>query len=259
VISQVPSITETLYALGLEDRIVAVSRYCRFPPRAQEKPTIGGFHDASYESIIAASPDWVAIFPGQGELIRFLESLNCRVYAPTLETFADVFAIFDELGKVFDVEERAAELVKSVSDEIQDLSREFQGLPRKRVLYVVGREPGSLKGLYVVGDNNFMNEMLESAGAENVGAIAEGGRYPVLSLETLLRLDPEIILDGGAGEEPATQDATPSEWTALSSLAAVRAEKVIPVHDPHLTIPGPSIPENIRKLANLLHGSSQRP
>ena len=256
VISQVPAITEILYALGQEDRIVGVSKYCRFPPDAQNKPKIGGFHDASLESIIALKPDWIALFQGQDELKSVLEPIGCRVFSPTMETIADVCDIIRQLGSVFGASERAEGVVASMEKDIDAIKTSLADLPRRRTLFVVGREPGSFKGLYCVGKGGFVEEMLNAAGAESALAQEPVGRYPILSLETLMRVDPEVILDCGASPADVEAGRMPSEWQAFASLQAVHRNQVVPVHDDHLTIPGPSIPSSVRKLACFIHGAS---
>ncbi|MCG3196709.1 MAG: ABC transporter substrate-binding protein [Candidatus Omnitrophica bacterium] len=252
-LSQVPSITEILFALDLDDRIVGVSTFCRFPPEALQKPKIGGLHDSDLERILALQPDWAALFHGQSKIGDVLTARGCRVDYIDAETIADVYATIRRVGEVFEVPERADKLIESMSREIRHFRDAMRGIPRKRVLYVVGREPGALKNLYGAGRDNFLSEMIEIAGGTNC---VEGslGRYPVLSRESILTSNPEVILDAGATESEKSAQSMPPEWEILATVRAVKDRRVIPIDDPHLTIPGPSIPESIRKLVALIHG-----
>lgn len=253
-ISQVPSVTEILFALGQGNRLVGVSEYCRFPPEAQDKPKIGGLHDASLEKILTLRPDWAALFAGQTTLAQSLESRGCRIFSTNAETIDEVYETIRMIGGDFEIPAEAEELCQSIQNQIQDLRDKLAGLPRKRVLYIVGREPGSLKQMYGVGSGTFMEEMLNLAGGDSV--INPGlGKYPVISRENLILANPEIILDGGADKASKESGTIPGEWRILESVEAVRNQKIVAIDDPHLTIPGPSIPEQIRKLALFIHGA----
>jgi iron complex transport system substrate-binding protein len=254
-LSQVPSITEILYALGQQDRIVGVSKFCRFPPEAEQKPKIGGLHDADIEKILTLQPDWAALFLGQDKVGNLLTERGCKIYYCQVETISEMYASIREVGEDFGVDDRAAALVDSISSEIADVRRRLSDLPRKKVLYVVGREPGSLKQLYGAGKHTFLAEMIEAAGGDN--CVEPGlGKYPVLSREAVIVANPEVILDGGAGKEEIGSQTIPPEWAALASIRAVKEGNIHMIDDPHLTIPGPSIPESIRKLAVLIHGQA---
>ncbi len=256
-ISQVPSITEILFTLGQQDRVVGVSRFCQFPPEAKAKPKVGGLYDADLERILALNPDWIALFGGQSKIGDVLAARGCSVYYCSVETVPQMLASIRYLGEVFAVPEKAEALVSSISSEFQDLREKLKGLPRKRVLYVVGREPGSLKQLYAAGPGTFLSEILDIIGATNC-VTSNLGRYPVLSREALIVANPEVILDGGVTPEEMADGAIPPEWSALASISAVKEKKIIVVDDPHLTIPGPGITESIRKLAVMIHGDVAR-
>lgn len=256
-ISLVPSLAEILYSLGQQDRLVGVSRFCQFPPEIQSKTKVGGLHDADLERILALQPDWIALFKGQSKIGDVLSARGCEVYYCDVETIPEMYASIRFLGEVFDIPEKAESLISSISTGIQDLRRKLADLPRKRVLYVVGREPGSLKQLYGVGQGTFLAEILDIAGATNC-VNAKLGRYPVLSREMIITHNPEVILDGGATPAEYEGGAIPPEWSVLASVTAVREKKIMEVADPHLTIPGPGITESICKLAILIHGDAAR-
>lgn len=252
-ISQVPSMTEILFALGQQDRVVGVSRFCQFPPEAKDKPKVGGLHDADLERILTLDPDWIALFKGQSKIGDVLTARGCQVYYCDVETFGQMVDSIRLLGEVFAVPEKAAALVSSMSADLRDLRNRLADLPRKRVLYVVGREPGSLKQLYGVGHGTFLAEILEIVGATNCVDPALG-RYPVISREAIILANPEVILDGGASPIEMEGGTIPPEWSVLASVSAVREKRILPVDDPHLTIPGPGIIGSIRKLAVMIHG-----
>ena len=256
-ISQVPSITEILFSLGQEERVAGVSRFCRFPPEAQAKPKVGGLHDADLERILALNPDWIALFKGQSKIGDVLTARGCQVYYCDVETIEQMYVSIQYLGAVFSVPEKAGELIGSMSSGFQDIRHRLADLPRKRVLYVVGREPGSLKQLYGVGQGTFLAEILEMVGATNC-VDPKLGRYPVISREAIIVANPEVILDGGATPADRQSGIIPPEWSALASVSAVREKRILMIDDPHLTIPGPGITASIRDLAFKIHGEAAR-
>jgi len=255
IVSTIPSVTEILYALGLEERLVGVSQFCLFPPEAQEKEKVGAFHDPNLEKIIALRPDWIALFGRQDKIEAVMRPLGCEIYTHQDYTTRDVFGSIEEIAKIFSVEDRAAKLITQITTEVADLQERLSPLPRKKVLYVVGRNPGTLQQLFAVGRETFMHEILEAAKCENCVS-SSYGKFPILSRETLIVSNPEVILDMAATEREVEQGIMPPEWKALASVSAVRNGRIIPVGDMHLTIPGPSIPETIRKVALLVHGEA---
>jgi len=256
-VSTIPSVVETLFALGQGDRLVGVSPYCRFPPEALQKAKVGSFHDANLETILALEPDWVALFDTQEKIAAVLEKMNCRVYRNSAETLEEVYSVIRDLGAEFRVPDRAERLVASIRNEIESIEERLAGLPTKRVLYVVQRQPGALQQIYCVGRGNFMNEMIEAAGGVNC-VEASLGRYPILSKENVILADPETILDVDPSRQGEEIRGTPEEWKTLSTVKAVRADSVHRIDDAHLSIPGPGIPRNVRRIAVLIHGEEAR-
>jgi iron complex transport system substrate-binding protein len=257
VISTIPSLTEILYALHLEDRIIGVSKFCRYPAEAQKKEIVGGFMDPNLEKIITLRPDWIAVFGNNTRVIDAVEPLGTRVYSKHIETSSETFETILEMGQVFHVEASAENLVKSIQQEFRAIGEALADLPARRVLYVVGRTPGTLQQLYAVGKGSFMDEMLVRARGINC-VEANLGAFPVLSREALLISNPEVIIDAGAAPEQALQGVIPPEWDVLASVQAVREKRIIPLDDPRLTIVGSAMPDILRKIAILIHGDAAR-
>ncbi|MBK7495344.1 MAG: ABC transporter substrate-binding protein [Candidatus Omnitrophica bacterium] len=245
VVSQVPGITEILFSLEQGNKIVGVSTYCRYPPEALQKPKVGGLHDSDLEKMLVLRPDWIALFAGQDKIGDVLERNGCRVFYSSGETISDLLKTIRELGRIFEVPAVADNLVSSISRELQEVREQCAQLPRKRVLYAVGREPGSLKQLYGVGHGSFLEELMNLVGGENCLSPSLG-RYPVLSREALILANPEVILDAGASPGEIGAKVMPPEWGSLASVQAVREKNVIPFEDPHISIPGPSIAESAK-------------
>src|SRR6204780_1322405 len=116
IVSTAPSITELLYALGLGDRVVGVTRFCRYPPEAQLKPKIGDYTSPNLEAIAALRPDLVVIQTNPVHLADRLVTLKLRVLEIDQENIAAIYKSIHEVGIATGTEPRAAQLTDSIRD-----------------------------------------------------------------------------------------------------------------------------------------------
>jgi len=257
IVSTAPSITQMLYALGLGDRVVGVTTYCRYPPEAQRKPKIGDYLRPNLELIVAARPDLV-----------ILERTGVRtplargpVSFPVLEvddgTLAGIYASIEAIGRAAGVPERAAALNARLRAELAELGRRMAGKRRPRTMVVLGRTPGRLEGIVTAGRGSYLDELIRLAGGENIFGDTVSP-YSKVPLEEVLARDPEVIVDlGEMGENdgPAAtrRQAVLALWKTQPKLSAVRSGRVF-VESPDLfVVPGPRVAEAARALAGMIH------
>lgn len=257
VISLVPALTEMTYALGEEARLVGVSHYCRFPAEARQKPRVGALINADYEHILSLQPDCMLLRPEQQEVAQRLAAYGIPSIRLQLHSIADVRAAIIRLGELYAAPDAARRVLDSMEADLReaaDSAREAFGDPeypdrppwRPRVLFVVGRNPGTLQQIYAAGTGSFVEEIVEAAGGLNVlenSALP----WPVVGKEAILSLDPDVIVDGSfidrAGDAPSPESQTERllPWQQLSVLRAVREGRVLALEDDHMLIPGPSV------------------
>jgi iron complex transport system substrate-binding protein len=256
IVSTAPSLTETLFALGVGDRVVAVSDWCHRPEAAQRLPRIGGFANPSVEAILAQRPDLVLFVEGLAETARQLESMGISTLVVRSEDLAEIQSSTLRIAERVGAAERGRELVGEMREALQEVEAAASAGPRPRVLMVISRATGSLGGLTAVGPVSFLGEPLDLAGGHTVAADT-GLAYPKLSLEEILARDPEVIIEvvgmayaGGAFEEKAAEAR--ALWGAYPGLTAVRRDAVVPVLDDALFQPGPRVVDQARQLAGLL-------
>jgi iron complex transport system substrate-binding protein len=257
IVSTAPSITDVLYALGLGDRVVGDTTFCRYPPEARTKPKVGTYLDPNLEVIASLRPDLVIIQNNPIHLARRLETLNLRVLEVNYETPAAVYVAIRQIGMAAGVPDHAAELVARLQHEIGAVRAKTKGLPRRRVMFIIGRTPDTLGGLVAVGSAPYLNELMEAAGGVNVFRDARAA-YPNVTLEEVLARNPEVIVD--MGDMAATGAATESHkhavvalWGRYPALAAVREHRVFAVASDIFVVPGPRIAEVARAFAHMLH------
>ena len=247
VLSLAPSLTEMLFAIGLDEQIVGVTNFCNYPPAAAGKPKVG-YTQPNLESLLALSPDMVA---APGELLRAdvlakLEALKVPTFIFEAKSLEHVLAHIHTLGRIFERSSAADALTRHMRERIAEVSRRVQTVERKRVLYVLSSHP-----LITVGPNSYIHQMIELAGGINVAA-GTSGAYPRLSMETVLEKDPEILVFpvGSTESVPEHEQQTWKRWTGLS---AVQRHRLHVVSSDALNRPGPRVVEGLEQLAQVIH------
>jgi iron complex transport system substrate-binding protein len=263
IVSTSPSITESLFALGLGDRVVGVSAFCRFPPEVASLPRVGTFLQPDAELIAGLRPDLVVLHELSTGIDRKLSSLHIPFLVVDRGTLASVFTSIRQIGTAAGVAARADALVADLEHSLASLHRAGTAESRPRVLFIIGRRPGTLADLVAVGPGSYINDLIDIAGGANVLAIAGQPEYPRISMETVLRLDPDVIVDtvdmgDTEVERRRQQSANERLWSAYRSLSAVRAGRLYAATTDALVVPGPRVVEAARWMAALLYERSGR-
>jgi iron complex transport system substrate-binding protein len=244
-----------IYALGAQDELVGVTSYCDFPPEAQQKPVIGDFAAPNIEMMLSQKPDLVVILSGRIDLEDKLRPFSLPVLVLEHETLAKIYESIGILGKRIGREEAATSLISNIENRLARIEQELSGLPKKEVLFLVGRNSGSLTDIYVVGTRSYLGQLIELAGASNIFSDLPAS-YPKVSIEQILIKDPEIIIDMSYMEAP--DDETLEEalkiWAQFPSIQAVARDDVHIVSSDVFLVPGPRIAEAVASLANIFHG-----
>lgn len=245
-----PNVTETLFALGLGDRVAGVGDYSTWPPEATKKPHLGGLFDANLERIVSLKPDLAVLLPSEKDLAAKLQPLGVEVLTIPNETLADIERSFSTVAVRCGVPDAGARLAAEWRTGLAP--HPIPGRPR--VVLSVGRQEGRLADVLVAGPNTFYQELLDRMGAENVFADAPI-RYPKVSLEELVARKPDVILELRAEEVPP--DAARllvRDWDQLGDIPAVRNGRVRILSGDWTAIPGPRLPKLYAELRKALEG-----
>jgi len=256
IVSMAPSLTETLFAIGVGDRVVGRTRYCSYPPEAAEIPEIGGHLDPNIEAIVALKPDLVVTIPSSEEAERRLRSLGVPVLPVDQHDVTGVLQSVTALADICGVPERGAAVRAALEQRLATVRQAVQQRSQPRVVVVVGRElgEGMVRSVWAAGPETFYDDVLGIAGGVN--AVAVGlVRYPEISREGLVALDPDVILDVVAGldERGLDAEAVRADWANLGELRAVRDGRVYVLAGDAMVVPGPRLPELVDAVANALH------
>jgi iron complex transport system substrate-binding protein len=248
VVSLSPSTTEILFAVGVGKLVVGRSRFCDYPPEAAVIPVVGGFVDANLEEIVRLSPDLVvgARGPAGAALVEKLESLGIATLFPPAQSIAQIESAISEIATRVGAAERGTAVVASMRVRKKAIAAALAAEPRVRTLLVFGVTP-----VVVAGPESFPSEMLELA--QGVNVVRGGGAYPAINAETLIELDPDVVINaavaGAAGEAGAIDRDAPG-WR---ELRAVREGHVAPLTDEAALRPGPRTADGIAAIARILH------
>lgn len=259
IVSTAPSITEALFALGLGGQVVGVSQYCNFPPEATKLPRIGSYLKPNLEAIARLMPDLVVLQTASSDFTDRLRALHIAFAEVPHGTLADVFTAIQIIAKAAGFPERAAPLTSRIQGDLQRIQAKARTLPSPRVILLLSRRPGTLTDLTAIGPDNYLNELLQIAGGTNVLAKPGLPRYPHISLEILLRENPDVLLDLSNMEDSfAARQAQRPSWLALwqqeQTLKAVRDKRIFFGDFDALVVPGPRAPQATEILFQYLHG-----
>lgn len=247
LVSLAPNLTEIIYALGLEERLVGVTTVCDFPPAARAKPKVGDVTNPNLERIVELKPDLVLGTPAgnRRETADALEHLGVPVYGIDPHSVNDIFTSIQHVAELAGVPEAGQELATRLQARLAALPAPRESSGRPRVLFIVWLEP-----LVTVGGNTFLNDVLERAGAESITAnLAQG--WPQLSVEEVIERDPDyLVVPRTPPLEARMADlARRPPW---QRLRAVEQNRIIWLDEAVLR-PGPRIVEAIEELARALH------
>jgi iron complex transport system substrate-binding protein len=246
VISLAPSVTETLFALGIGAEVVGVSQYCDYPPQVRRLPKIGSFITPNVEQIVALRPTLVIGLSTSSDLreVRALQGMNIATLMVDDGSVAAIETSIDRIGAATRQPRAARQLVARIRSRINAVEEKLSNVRPKPVLMVVGHQP-----LVAVGPGTYLDELLTLAHGRNIASLS-GQSWPRLSLEYIVALRPEIILDGQMGTDPRA----PSRfWSRYPSIPAVRAGRVFGYPDDPTLHPGPRVADTLELLARIIH------
>ena len=245
IISLGPSISESIYLLGLGDRLVGVTTYCERPPDVRLKEKVGSVIEVDIEKIVALKPDIVlATSLTNPKAVKKLRRLGIRVVRlSSPKNFEELCEQFLELGRISGRELIAREIVEEVKAKVSHLRQGVKGLPMPKVFVQVGAKP-----LFTVVGDSLINDFIKFAGGLNIAQNSLSGFY---TREEVLRSDPDIIIIvtmGISGEQEM------EIWQRYRTLPAVRNNRIYIFDSYRLCSPTPvSFVETLEKLISLLH------
>ncbi len=251
IVSLAPSVTETLFALGAGPDVVGVSQYCDYPAEVRKLPRVGSFLTPNLEAIIALRPTLV-IGLGLSSDQRELHALTAMGYPLLLVSDASLDEIENSIGEVgarIGRPREARVLAARIRAQIAEVSERLSSASTVRALMLVGHQP-----IVAVGRGTFLNQLLQLARADNIAAVS-GQEWPQLSIEYIIAMRPQVILDGSMGNDPTS----PSKfWESYRTIPAVSDHRVFGYPQDPILHSGPRVGRSLEILARMIHPEAWR-
>ena len=251
VVSLSPSTSEMMFTLGVGDLLVGRTNACNVPPEVKRAVVVGGFGPPNIEVLLSLRPTVVvgSRGPSGPQLATKLAQHGVEVLLPPTRTFEEVCAALYVLGERFAAQTRAQEAVTQMRLRTDEVSSWASRRDKLSALVVFDNNPN-----YVAGPGGFVDELLQLAGARNV--IETGGPYPVVDIERLLLLDPDVIIDAMSLGEPDISDSRLLRAPGWTLLRAVGAGAVRRLPSDAALRPGPRLAQGLAELAEAVHGAA---
>ena len=250
IISLVPSITEQLYLLEVQDRLIGCTIYCQRPPEARMKEKVGTVIEVNLEKVVSLKPDLVLTASLVDlKAIEKLRNLGARIVSfPQAKNFTQICEQFLELGRIVGKDEKAQEIIHKAEARVNAIKEKVKGLPELEVFVQIGARP-----LFAVTKDSFANDFIEFAGGINIAKDTKTGLY---SREEVLKNNPDVIIIVTMGIVGEKEKET---WQKFKALKAVRNNRIYIVDSYKMCSPAPvTFVEALEEIAGILHSEETK-
>jgi len=239
IVALLPSHTETLFALGVGDRVVGVDDFSDFPAEATHLPKLGALYEPRVEQILALAPDLVIASEG-GPAPERLAEQGLVVWAGSARQLDEVYRVIEVVGRLVGKRDAAVALAARVRADIERVEADVRSGRRVRVYYELDPTP------YTVAPGSFLGALLARVGGDNV--IPKGTEdFPRIGPEVVIAGDPEVMI-GLTAEDAARRPG----WSHITAVRRGAVYKLTPAEENLVSRPGPRLGEGLAVLARYL-------
>lgn len=251
IVTLAPAITEIVFALGKGNDIVGSTSYCNYPEQAKKIPRIGGLIDVNLEILVSMKPDVIFLYPEYYEKVKIMEK-RARMVVVKHTGLDDLFGAVEIIAKALDIEERGNALNTTIKQQLNRVRQKssLKGKKKVKTLLIIGRNPDKLTNMYIIGAKDFLNELLDAAGGVN--AYTGDISYPSISIESVVAMNPDVIIELSAFNEGIKDEKVLDLWKKFPFISAVKKGKITIIKDSVWLIPGPRVPLVAEKMYGLL-------
>ncbi|MDD2889802.1 MAG: ABC transporter substrate-binding protein [bacterium] len=245
IISLGPVITEEIYLLEANDKLVGNTIYCQIPQDAQKKEKIGTLMEINIEKIVSLKPDIVLAIPlNNPKQLEKLKNMGIKVINfSSPENFQQICEDFLKLGDIVGKEFESMEIINQTSEKIDSICKQVENLPKPKVFIEVGANP-----LFTAPKHSFIHNLIELGGGINIGEDTKNGLY---SREKVLKQNPDIIIIitmGVVGEQEK------EIWQKYKTINAVKNNKIYVLDSYRYCSPTPVVfVEALEELVGIFH------
>ncbi|MBW1667321.1 MAG: cobalamin-binding protein [Deltaproteobacteria bacterium] len=252
IIPLAPNLTEILYALGLGDRVVGVTRFSSYPPEAASKPKVGSYIDINVERIISLSPDLViATVDGNAQgTVELLEQAGIKIFIVNPRTITQVIDTIKTMGKVCGVQQEALYVAKRLQGRVERVVEKTRGRGTPGVFLEINIRP-----IMSVNKKTFHHDLIRLAGGRNITE-DEPITYPRINIEEVIRRRPDVIIISSM-ERGSRFEMARKEWLKWPSIPAVKNGRVYLIDSDLIDRPSPRLVQGLEEMAKLIHPEIQ--
>lgn len=251
IISMAPNITEILFALGLREKVVGVTRYCDFPQEARQKEKIGGMIDPSLEKIKSLNPDLIIGFRGNPlQTIKHMKSLDMPVFVCEMgTTLESVISLIKKIGIVTQREDAALSLAQSFEQKLAKIQSVLQDVKHKPRVFFILHGPG----LWTGGKESLFDALVQKAKGVNIAGDIQR-KWLLFNREQLVHENPDIIIIVSKSKREFLQIKKGIlKEIYFHSIKAVRMDNIYFLEENLATRAGPRLIDALERLARILH------
>ncbi|MEN8127962.1 MAG: helical backbone metal receptor [Planctomycetota bacterium] len=257
IISMAPNLTEILFALGVGENIVGVTKFSTYPPEAKEITSVGTFWQPDIEAMLALSPTLMVNlwFDQQAALVSRMERIGCEVLTLRIETIEQLHQAILAIGQAVEKEQVAQVMVQRLRDKQTEMTSRYADRPKPKVLWVIQRYP-----LRVAGRDTFINELIEMAGGVNaIGPTMT--QYPPVNTEAVIGSMPDVIIEPVMDPEQFdTQQSSAAEfYHRFEIVPAVQNGRIHIIDGDVVSRLGPRLDEAAELIAECLWKDESSP
>lgn len=248
IVSLAPGITEILFALDLDGKIVGVTSFCDWPREAAKKTSVGGFTNPSLEKIVSLKPDLIlATADGnRPETVRQLEKIGMTVYVTNPMDTAGILQSILHIGDVTGRRQAALILTAQLQRRLDVVTAQISNKKKPRVFFQIGMDP-----VITVGKRTLISDVIERAGGTNI-AEKDTARYPRYSAEGVMAHAPDILLFAPMATDREFKKVK-KYWEQFSNIPAVKNKQIYPMNTDLIGRASPRIVDAIEQTAKILH------
>lgn len=246
IVSLAPSITETLFALGVGSEVVGVSQYSDYPEAARQLPQVGTYVTPNVETIVGLRPTLVIGLSSSSNqrAMQAFEMMGFSILTVGEGSLTDIEQTITLIGHRVGRDAAAAEVIAGMRRRFAAIEQRLKGADSPKVLMLVGHQP-----LVAVGSSNFLSELITMAHGTNIAANT-GEAWPRLSMEYVIATSPAVIIDGQMGSDAVSPT---NFWHQYPTIPAVQHNRLYGYEEDPLLKPGPRVWQSLEILAAMIH------
>lgn len=246
VISLAPNLTEMIFKLNVEDKLIGNTKYCNYPDSAKRITKVGDLLTVDLEKIVSLNPDliFITVEGNSKSDYQKLLDLGMKVFVSNPRNYSGIKKTLSDMAKIFHKEKLADSLINNWNLRLAEIKKTHNMIEAKKVLFLISKNP-----LFTVGGNSFINQILTFSGLENISADSKVN-YPIFNREEIVKRNPDYILLYKTNKNDINKllELYP-EWNTIS---AVVNKRVFFIDADLYSRPGPRFVNAVEELNSLV-------